>query len=71
MQDEAMKSWARAAQRIARLEEERASLLAEAETPEVDRAALVAELDFLIDQEKVLQRRFLWVASAPSPLPDE
>ncbi len=63
-----MNSWARAAQRIARLEDVRAALIADELNP--DRAELVAELDFLIAQERVLQRKFLWVASAPSPLED-
>lgn len=63
-----MNSWARAAQRIARLEDVRSALILDEQNP--DRAELVAELDFLIAQERVLQRKFLWVASAPSPLED-
>ena len=63
-----MNSWTRSAQRIARLEEMRVKLTADDKNP--DRAELVAELDFLIEQERVLQRKFLWVASAPTPLPD-
>ena len=68
MRDEAMNSWARATHRVARLEDVRSALILDEENP--DRAELLAELDFLIAQERVLQRKFLWVASAPSPLED-
>jgi hypothetical protein len=68
MRDEAMNSWTRSAQRIARLEAMRVKVSEDEQNPE--RAELMAELDFLIEQEKVLQRKFLWVASAPTPLPD-
>jgi hypothetical protein len=68
MRDEAMNSWTRSAQRIARLEAMRVKVTEDEQNPE--RAELMAELDFLIEQEKVLQRKFLWVASAPTPLPD-